>query len=184
MKKIILFSLLLLPFALHSQSKDAVKFYNSGVEAERTSNYNEAIFYYSMAIDLDGNYADALTKRGDIYRKMKNYGKAKSDYFKVTGINPKNETVLLSLSQVNYDLKDYDGAIASSTKLVELNSFNADAYYIRGNSYSALKDVNNAASDYSKVLEINPSHADASDKLNKLKSENRNKRSYCTSANC
>jgi hypothetical protein len=35
---------------------DAVKMFNSGAEAERTSNYTEAIFYYPMAIDMDSKY--------------------------------------------------------------------------------------------------------------------------------
>jgi len=40
-------------------NSDAAKFVNSGLESEKNGNYEEAVFYYSMAVETDPNYADA-----------------------------------------------------------------------------------------------------------------------------
>ena len=114
MIKLITFLVILLSFELLSQKNDAVKLVNSGVEAERTSNYTEALFYYSMAIDMDSKFADAYEKRADLYRRLKNYGKARQDYSWALNFNPASSHLWVNLGVMNYELTSYKDAIDNS----------------------------------------------------------------------
>jgi tetratricopeptide (TPR) repeat protein len=147
--------------------------FNSGVEAERTSNYTEAIFYYSMAIDMDSKYEQAYEKRGDVYRRLKNYGKAKQDYIWVVNINSGNTNVMINLGIMNYELGYYKDAASNFTKAIETRGEDATLFYYRGNAYNKNNEFEKAAEDYAKALNLQPDYSDARDKLDKLKAENK-----------
>lgn len=146
--------------------------YASGMEAERTSNYTEALFYYSMAIEMDSKYCDAYEKRGDLYRRLKNYGKAKQDYIWAVNLNPKSRSLWLNLAQMNYELAYYKEAITDFTKILDMTGEDADIFYARGNAYNKNNEFEKAGYDYNKALELRPDFSDAREKLNKLISEN------------
>ncbi len=167
---LILFVLLFLtPLESKGQKTDAVKFVTSGIESERTGNSTEALFYYTLAAEMDPNYADAFYCRGKLYKRMKNYGKAKNDFLQVISINSGNESVLMELGFLNTELKDYLGAIKMYSKEIDLNTSNSDAYFYRGNANNLLGNYQDAADDYTKALELNPSNTDAYAKLNTIK---------------
>ena len=94
MKAILRFNLLtaliavfLTPGFLHAQN-DAEKFVNSGIESEKNGNDQEAVFYYSLAIQADPSYADAFYHRGIVYYKMKNVTGALGDFNKAIQLDP------------------------------------------------------------------------------------------------
>lgn len=171
--KVSLLFFFIFSYNIFSQKSDAVKMFNSGAEAERTSNYTEAIFYYSMAIDMDSKYELAYEKRGDVYRRLKNYGKAKQDYIWVVNINAGNTGVLVNLGIMNYELGYYKDAISNFTKSIEARPESAELFYLRGNSYNKNNEFQKAAEDYSKALSLQPEYSGAQEKLDKLKAENK-----------
>lgn len=154
-----------------SQDKDAVMFYNSGVESEKANNIDEAISYYSMAIGIDAKYAKAYLRRGDAYRKVKNNWKAKNDYLSVIKLDPKIESAHHNLGHINYETKEYSAAITNFTNALALNSTDAEVFYLRGCSYFMLNDYSNAEKDLLKVQELIPGYSDVNEKLEKIRSE-------------
>ncbi|HJY64445.1 MAG TPA: tetratricopeptide repeat protein [Ignavibacteria bacterium] len=168
MIKLITFLVILLSFELLSQKNDAVKLVNSGVEAERTSNYTEALFYYSMAIDMDSKFADAYEKRADLYRRLKNYGKARQDYSWALNFNPASSHLWVNLGVMNYELTSYKDAIDNFTKVMDMNGEDADLLYFRGNAYNKNNEFQPAANDYAKALYLRPDFTEAREKLTKL----------------
>jgi tetratricopeptide (TPR) repeat protein len=156
---------------LFAQDKDAVMFYNSGLESEKANNIDEAISYYSMAIGIDAKYTKAYLKRGDAYRKVKNNWKAKNDYLSVIKLDPKIESAHHNLGHINYETKEYSAAITNFTNALALNSTDAEVYYLRGSSYLMLNDYSNAEKDLLKVQELIPGYADVNEKLEKIRLE-------------
>lgn len=156
---------------LISQNKEAVKLFNSGYDAEKSGDPDNAIFFYNMAIDNDSKYADAYHRRGVVYYNMKNTAKANTDFAKALQLNPKHEGALMSIGQMNYDQKDYTSAITNFTSVIEINPGNAGAYMKRGDAYFITSDYNSAAADYMKTVELKPDHSDAKNMIDKLKTE-------------
>ena len=94
-----------------SQNSDAVKLYNSGVKSEQAKSYDEALIYYTMALDMEPNYKAALTNRANIYKVLKIYGKSISDYTRLIQLDNKNAAYFLNRAGVYTELKDYKNII-------------------------------------------------------------------------
>src|ERR1700730_4324975 len=87
--------------------RNAVAYYNRGIEYNAKGERDRAIADYSKAIEINPKYVAAYTNRGAIYNER---GEA-------TG-----------------DLADQDRAIADYTKAIEINPKYEQAYYNRGNA--------------------------------------------------
>jgi len=105
--------------------------FNKGAEAVKKNNYNEAIKWYSIFIEI---YPDP-----DQYTVVAYYNRG----------------------TIKSNLNDYMGAISDFNKAILINPYFENAYFSRGFSKSKLGDNLNAIQDYNKTIEINPSHAEA-----------------------
>src|SRR5664279_1117408 len=159
------------PSDIFSQESDLNKIIKTGLEAEQTGNYTEALFYYSAAIDADPAYVEGYLSRGGLYKRMKNYGKAKKDFQQVVSISPQNEQAFMELGFFDSELKNYADAVNDYSSVIGLNPNNADAYYSRGISYNSQGKLKEAAADFSKVVELSPSNTDAGSKLASINSQ-------------
>ncbi|MCX5692556.1 MAG: tetratricopeptide repeat protein, partial [Candidatus Omnitrophica bacterium] len=61
---------------------------DKGIEYAQKGKYDEAISEYNEAIEINPNYAEAYSNRGDAYAKQGNLSQAISDCTKAIGINP------------------------------------------------------------------------------------------------
>ena len=138
----------------------AVYWFFKGLEAD---DFDDKIEYYSNAIEIDPNYADAYNNRGLAYhdkyfydRAIIHCDKAIADYSKAIEIDP-NLAEAYSNRGVSYANKDdYDHAIADYSKAIEIDPNDAEVYNKRGVSYSEKGDYDRAIADYNKAIEINP----------------------------
>lgn len=60
---------------------------NLGIDYYKKGEYDNAIFYYTKAIEIDPQYFEAYINRANIYASKKNYEQAISDYNKAIEIN-------------------------------------------------------------------------------------------------
>ena len=137
MKKLLLFSALLISFNFFGQSKEAINYYNLGgkfynimASAEPKPDemtydevYEKSYDYYSKAIEINANYEQAY-------------------YFR-------------ALLQHNFG-SNYYGAISDSSRAIELNPDDSDYFSLRAISKIALKDYKSAIDDYTKAISVNP----------------------------
>ncbi|MEE0857629.1 MAG: tetratricopeptide repeat protein [Ruminococcus sp.] len=125
------------------------------------NDYDKAIEYYGKAIELNPEYAEAYTNRGNAYGLLNEYDKAIDDYSKAIELNPELAEAYNNRGTVYEDLKKYDKAREDYNKAIKLNPEYAEAYYNRGNAYACLKEYDKAIEDYSKAIELNPKYAKA-----------------------
>ncbi|MBS3067310.1 AAA family ATPase [Candidatus Micrarchaeota archaeon] len=136
-------------------------------EAERyykSSDYDNAIRYFSEAIKLDPKNADSHYRRGVSHYYKSEFDLALLDYIRTLEINPKHATVHCDLGLVYYEKKEYGNAFAHYNASIVLYPKFWRAYYGRAvlhyyyklNADCALNDLNNA-------LEFNPKYAKAYD---------------------
>jgi Flp pilus assembly protein TadD len=138
----------------------------SGNAYSKKEDYDRAIADYTEALQLDPNYALAITNlaiayanRGIAYYNKKDYDRAIADYTQAIRIEPSanryyNRGIAYS------GKKDYDRAIADYTQAIRIEPSDG-RYNSRGNAYYNKKDYNRAIADYTEALRINPNHTNA-----------------------
>ena len=108
MKKLLI--LFIFFFRYTSYSQTAEQFYDSGLEKLQNGVYEDAIFDFNKAIEIDPNYAMAYTRRGAAKRRLKDYSGSIKDLNKAIELNPYN-TLAYSLRGISKDrLGDKNGA--------------------------------------------------------------------------
>lgn len=121
--------------------------------------YDEAIEYYTKAIEKNDKYAFAYHDRGSAYRMTKKYQLSLSDYRKAIQLNPNMAIAFNNMGSVKKILKDYQGALIDYSSAINLDSNDAVAYNNRGTVYKELNQTDKAMFDFSKAISINPSYA-------------------------
>ena len=136
-----------------------------------------AINYYKSAIAINPNNRDAYYNLGLVYHSISEFSKSQDSYHKIIEFGIKDRYFV----EVNYNLAVMfmddlnDHKIALNNYLIEVVRVNPNHYlgYFRmGICYQTLGDIRNAEQYYKKTLEINPEFKEATDKLNKLLSDN------------
>ncbi|MFT5860745.1 MAG: tetratricopeptide (TPR) repeat protein, partial [Flavobacteriaceae bacterium] len=65
---------------LNSDSLDAAKSYNSGIDKFKSNNFEGAVSDFTKAIELADGFYSAYLNRGSAYMELKKYSEAISDY--------------------------------------------------------------------------------------------------------
>ncbi len=126
---------------------------NIGVAYFRTGDLDEAIAYYTKAIDLGLADANMYFFRGQMYGKYKQEdAKAIKDYSKAIELQPKFSRAYLNRALSYSFLKEYDKAIADYNKMIVIRPIDlkmiiderAKLYFEKGDYAKAWSDVDTA----------------------------------------
>jgi tetratricopeptide (TPR) repeat protein len=133
--------------------KNVHAYNNIGVAYFRIGNLDQAIAYYSKAIDLGIADANMYFFRGQMYGKYQQEdAKAIKDYTKAIELQPKFSRAYLNRALSYSMLKEHDKAIADYNKMVELRPADlkviidsrAEQYFEKGDYTKAWADVEKA----------------------------------------
>lgn len=72
------------------QSSSAEEYFNTGVEYFKNKKYGEAIGYYSIALEINPEFIDALKNRGLAKTKINDWSGASKDFDKLVKLSPKS----------------------------------------------------------------------------------------------
>jgi tetratricopeptide (TPR) repeat protein len=148
-------------FNENEHSLTAIQWFNKGYDYDIKEDYDNAIFAYTKAIELNPHDPDAYTNRGVIYDIEGKYDLAIMDYTKAIELDPLDADVYTNRGVIYDNKGEYDLAIVDYTKAIELNPQDADAFANRGVIYANKGKYDLALTDYTKVIELNPQDADA-----------------------
>ena len=135
--------------------------YEEGLKLYYEGNFNGAIKLYSEALEINPNYFEAYTNRGNAYGKLRQYEPALQDFNKSIGINPNYEWAYCNRGVVYYDLGQFERAIEDYTQAIKINPNDELYYNNRGNAYLQLFQYKLAIKDYDKAIEFNPNYSTA-----------------------
>ena len=124
-----------------------------------TDNLNQKITFYSNAIELNPNYADAYNNRGFAYKNKGDHDRAIYDYNRVLEIDPNYAFAYNNRGNANRKKGDNDRAISDYNRALEIDPNLALAYNNRGWVYYLKGDYDRAISDYTKAIEIDPNYS-------------------------
>lgn len=160
-----------------SENKEAIKYYNLGINEAKNENYEKAISYYKKAVILDPKFAFAYDNLGISYRKLNLYDEAIEAYKKSLAIDPNGQMPLQNIAIAYIYKKEYKNAVKSYESLAKLDETNPEVYYGIGNIYvQYLKDYENGLENLCKAYNIyvetkSPYRSDAEQLINIAYSE-------------
>lgn len=129
-----------------------------GWEQAEKGNYEEAIRYFTKAIDLNPMDAESYYSRGTAYSHKGQYDQAILDYTKALEINPMDVNGYYNRGIASCKKGQYDQAILDFSKALEINPRDAKVYYNRGITFCQKRQYDQAISDFKKAFEINPNN--------------------------
>lgn len=130
---------------------------NTSEVAKEVSAYNMQLLEdYNKAIEMNPNSAEAYSKRGIVYGRLKEYEKAMEDYNKAIELEPNFSSAYFNRGCVYKEMKQDEKALAEFNKVIELQPKYSAAYNNRGYIYLEQKKYDEALSDFNKAIEIDP----------------------------
>tara|TARA_B100001057_G_scaffold439151_1_gene472126 strand:+ start:51 stop:566 length:516 start_codon:yes stop_codon:yes gene_type:complete len=118
--------------AFAQEQTSAIGYYTSGLDHYSKQNYKEAIEHYSLAININPNFAEAYFQRGCSKHNADDYKGAITDFNTSIKLQPNNQLFYKQRASSKTMLKDYIGAIADCDQAIILKSDYDKAYALRG----------------------------------------------------
>ncbi|MBC6474770.1 MAG: serine protease [Hormoscilla sp. GM102CHS1] len=135
--------------------RNAVSYYNRGVDYSRQGEYERAIADYNQAIRISPNYAHAYNNRGVIYNNQGEYERAIADYNQAIRINPNYSHAYNNRGLAYNNQGEYERAIADYNQAIRINPNYALAYNNRGVAYNNQGEYERAIASYDRAIQIN-----------------------------
>lgn len=143
------------------QSLDAQRYYQMGIENEKTNDSVAALGYYSQAIEANPQFAAAYNNRGAlIANSPSSIGNltalmsAQSDFDKAIQIDPSNAVLYRNRGQVKNKMNKTADAILDYDKAISLKPDYSAAFFQRGWTKQRQGDFKGALADYDAAINI------------------------------
>ena len=138
--------------------KDEKHYFKLGLEMLRENKYEEAIAYYTKAIELDPEYAGAYNDRGLAKISSGHPLKAIPDLDKAIELDPKFFLPYYNRGNAKSNLENYIGAISDYDAAICLNHEYSYSFVYRGDAYTKLKKFDKARIDLIQATELATKH--------------------------
>ncbi|MFX1480472.1 MAG: tetratricopeptide repeat protein [Promethearchaeota archaeon] len=142
--------------------KEAQELSNKASEYINNKEFEKALKYLNKALEIEPNYAEAMSKLGYIHYRLDYKEMSKEEVFdiskKALDLNPKSPIVWRCMGTAYSNKKEYDKAIACYQKAVEIDPNDVSAWNNMGNDYSNKKEYDKAIEYYEKAVGIDPNH--------------------------
>ena len=125
------------------------------------SDLEEKIRFYTEAIRLNPDYANAYYNRGTARYNKGDLDGAVQDFEQAIRLNPYNFLAFNNRGSARKAKGDPDGALADYQEAIRIEPEYVDAIYNRGTTRYLNGDVEGALQDYEQAIRLKPDHASA-----------------------
>jgi tetratricopeptide (TPR) repeat protein/predicted Ser/Thr protein kinase len=150
-------------FRPSSESVEALREYNEGLELERQGNHLEAAKRFEASIQADPQFALAYSKLAQTYSNLRNDDKATEFSRKAVDLSeklPPQERYLIQANDAQVS-NDNRKAIESYENLEKVSPDDVDVHFHLGGLYETTGAYDKARAEFAKVLASDPKHVDA-----------------------
>ena len=130
--------------------------YAAKTNTESHKLYEEAIAYYTEAIELKPDLSQAYSQRSFAYHCIDDFEKSIQDHNIVIALEPENANGYIQCGFTYLRKGYFEKTIEDYSKAIELGSKKAGVYKNRGFAYHKIGDFAAAIEDYSKSIELVP----------------------------
>jgi tetratricopeptide (TPR) repeat protein len=134
----------------------SVLLYNIAQVYSSTRQHDDAIGYFTMAMELDPNYSEYYNERGNMYLHLERLDEALDDYLRAIELSPPYAEVWTNIGQCYRLLGQFEPAIAAYDRALDLDPTLAVPLAGRAEAFEALGRNEDALRDYSAALTIKP----------------------------
>jgi serine/threonine protein kinase/regulator of sirC expression with transglutaminase-like and TPR domain len=136
--------------------QDSRTYNRRGLAHVNMRNYEQAIYDYSKAIELDRHYAEAYNNRSAAHLMMDNYAKAMLDCNWTLELAPHFVSAYINLGIAHTGLRQYQQALKDYARALEIDPNNLYAFYNRGNTRIWMRDFEGAIEDFNTTIRLDP----------------------------
>ncbi len=137
------------------------RFLLKGNEKLKENDLKGASDFYTEALKIDPDFADALLNRGIIYEKLNNLDAAIADYSKIIEKESKIDTIAYFQRGLAYlDNGEFYKALNDAKKLTDINANSWKSYFLLGLVQEKLKENDEAIESFNTGLKLNPNNID------------------------
>ena len=141
-------------------AQDAEELFVKGEQYYSEGEYEKAIEYFTLAIEMDPHCVLCYYKRGNIKYALGQYEEAIADYTRAIEIDPGESLFYEKRGLLYHVLGRYNDAILDFTRIIELHPDNeAYYYYLRGSIYHDMGEVEKAISDLKTACDMGENEA-------------------------
>jgi len=127
-----------------------------GVEARDEEKYEQAIIYFTKAIEIDSQKSSTWHNRAYVKDALQNFQEAIFDYDEAIKIDPKKASSWDARGSSKVSLGNYEDGILDYNEAIRLNPKYADAFNNRGYTKNQLQKYNEAILDLNKAVSLSP----------------------------
>ena len=131
-----------------------------GVVYQQLQNYDAAIKYLKIALQLDRNSFEGFYNLGSAYEKKGELNEAIDCYRKVIKLNPKFVNAYMKLGNAFQHQGRLDEAITHYQKSIEIDPNFIGAYHNLGIAFKDIGKLDEAITYYQKAIQLNPNLAE------------------------
>jgi tetratricopeptide (TPR) repeat protein len=140
---------------------NAADYYNLGFLYEQVGGKEEAMRFYTHAVQMQPDYEQALYNLANLYRDAGNYKIAMALYERLVHFHPKNSLGYLNMGLIFNASGDGPRARQFYLKAIDLDPDNGDAYFNLGYLSESQGELREAVNYYEKAVEVSPKNAEA-----------------------
>ncbi|MCH7723030.1 MAG: tetratricopeptide repeat protein [Bacteroidetes bacterium] len=153
--------------------------YEMGLLLIEKKRFNQAIEYFSKAIELNPADGAPYFYRGEAKNKLNLLNDAIEDYTDAMLQKLNMVDVFYKRGYCKFKLGDKSGALKDFTKYVSIDKHNPEAYYYKGLLEYEAKNYSVVIDDLNRAIELNPNHESAYFKRGMAKEKTGDKNGCC-----
>ena len=153
--------------------------YEMGLLLIEKKRFNQAIEYFSKAIELNPADGAPYFYRGEAKNKLNLFNDAIEDYTDAMLQKLNMVDVFYKKGYCKFKLSDKSGALKDFTKYVSIDKHNPEAYYYKGLLEYEAKNYSVVIDDLNRAIELSPNHESAYFKRGMAKEKTGDKNGCC-----
>ncbi len=138
----------------------AADYYNLGFLYEQVGGKDEAMRFYTKAVQMQPDHAQALFNLANLYKDIGNYKAAMALYSRLVHFHPKYFLGYLNMGIIFNAIGDQPRARQLYLKVIDLDPDNGDAYFNLGYLSESQGELSEAVNYYERAGELEPKNAE------------------------
>ena len=139
--------------AVKEEELTAQQWFERGFDA---TDFDEQLRFYSEAVRLKPDYAEAFNNRGNARCDKGDVTGALEDYDEAIRLKPDYADAFNNRGVARYDKGDLEGALKDYNEAIRLKPDHADAFNNRGKARHVKRDLEGRSEDYNEAIRLKP----------------------------